>query len=141
MKQKPVYEEFEKDFSYIKWSNDGPLIHIAHATGLCSNTYSEFTQELTENYEIIGLDFRGHGRTQAQAEPANLLNWEVFYRDLEGFFRTCFAPRRFVRCALYTLRNKPIMLVLCVKGGTDAKVGFGKGIQVILQSWEKSGNR
>ncbi len=107
MKQKPVYEEFKKDFNYIRWSNDGPLIHIAHATGLCSNTYSEFTQELTENYEIIGLDFRGHGRTQAPAEPALLRNWEVFYKDLEGFFRS---------------QNQPVIAIGHSMGGTVSAV-------------------
>ncbi len=62
-------------------------MHIAHATGLCANAYTEFSQELSEKYEIIGLDFRGHGRSSATAVPINLHNWEPFYRDLESIFR------------------------------------------------------
>lgn len=86
-KQKPLYEIFKKEFRYIKWSDNGPLLHIAHATGLNSNAYTEFSNQLVENFKVLGLDFRGHGQTLAPAESSNLNSWEVFYKDLEGFFR------------------------------------------------------
>ena len=85
--QKPTYEEFKEEFSYIRWSDNGSLLHIAHATGLCSNAYTEFSQILTEKFGIIGLDFRGHGKTRISADPAKLHSWEIFYRDLEEFFK------------------------------------------------------
>lgn len=85
--QKPVYEAFNKEFRYIKWSDNGPLLHIAHATGLCANAYSEFSKKLAEKYKVVGLDFRGHGKTLASADSTNLNSWEIFYNDLEDFFR------------------------------------------------------
>lgn len=87
MKQDPVYEIFKKEFRFIRWSCNGPLLHIAHATGLCSNAYTEFSQILAEKFEIVGLDFRGHGKTLAPADSSSLFSWEIFYRDLEDFFR------------------------------------------------------
>ena len=81
------YREFNKDFKYIDWSERGNLLHIAHATGLCSGVYSEFSKKLTEKYKVIGLDFRGHGKTKALADPSSLKNCEVFNSDLEVFFR------------------------------------------------------
>ena len=82
-------------------------MHIAHATGLCANAYTEFSQKLAKNYEIIGLDFRGHGRTLAPAEPENLFSWEIFYRDLVGFFKN---------------QNRPIIAVGHSMGGTVSAV-------------------
>jgi len=105
--QIPAYEEFKKEFGYIRWSGNGPLMHIAHATGLCSNAYTEFSQELAGKYQIIGMDFRGHGRNKAPAEPAELHSWEVFYRDLEEFFRD---------------QNRPIIAVGHSMGGTVSAV-------------------
>lgn len=81
------YIEFTKEFKYIKWSDRGNLLHIAHATGLCSGVYSQFSKRLAEQYKVIGLDFRGHGKSKAIADPIGLKNWEVFNNDLEGFFR------------------------------------------------------
>ena len=81
------YREFNKGFKYINWSEKGDLLHIAHATGLCSGVYSEFSKKLTEQHKVIGLDFRGHGKTKAPADPRKLKNWEVFNNDLEAFFR------------------------------------------------------
>ncbi len=83
----PKYKQFKKDFKYIKWSDNGPLLHIAHATGLCSNVYTEFAKILAEKFKVIGMDFRGHGKTSACANSKNLHSWEIFYKDLEEFFR------------------------------------------------------
>ena len=86
-KRKPVYKEFKGDFKYINWSKSGSLLHVAHATGLCSGVYSEFSANFMKHYKVIGLDFRGHGKTKAPADPISLKNWEVFVHDLEAFFK------------------------------------------------------
>jgi pimeloyl-ACP methyl ester carboxylesterase len=106
-KNKPVHERFKEEFSYTRWSDNGPLLHIAHGTGLCSNAYTEFSQILAENFKAIGLDFRGHGRTLAPAEPESLYSWEIFYRDLEEFFRHF---------------NQPVIAVGHSMGGTVSAV-------------------
>ena len=107
MAQKPLYERYKKEFNLIRWSNNGPLMHIAHATGLCANAYTALSQKLAENYEIIGLDFRGHGRSSATAVPANLHSWEPFYTDLERLFRN---------------QKQPIVAVGHSMGGTVSAV-------------------
>jgi pimeloyl-ACP methyl ester carboxylesterase len=91
-RQKSLYEAFNKEFRYIKWSDNGPLIHIAHATGLCANAYSEFSEKLDKKYKVVALDFRGHGKTLASADSTSLNNWEIFYKDLEEFFRSFNQP-------------------------------------------------
>ena len=84
--KEPEYKEFKNKFNYINWSESGSLLHIAHATGLCSGVYSKFSEKFAKQYKVIGLDFRGHGKTKAPADPASLNNWEVFISDLEFFF-------------------------------------------------------
>ncbi|MFZ5865113.1 MAG: alpha/beta fold hydrolase [Thermodesulfobacteriota bacterium] len=73
------------DFRYIDWGGAGPLTHVAHATGLAAGVYAGFAETLTPHLNLVGLDFRGHGRTEAPADPAKLKNWYVFYEDLERF--------------------------------------------------------
>lgn len=105
--KKTSYEKSKKEFGFIRWSNGGPLMHIAHAAGLCANVYTKFCEKLYESYEIIGMDFRGHGRTSAPAKSAKLLNWEPFYKDLEDFFRN---------------QNQPIIALGHSMGGTVSAV-------------------
>lgn len=105
--QEPAYGVFRKEFRYIKWSDNGPLLHIAHATGLCSNVYTELSKKLSEKYKVVGLDFRGHGKTLAYADSSTLSSWEVFYRDLEDFFRYL---------------NQPVVAIGHSMGGTVSAV-------------------
>ena len=106
-KRKPEYNEFKREFKYINWSKSGGLLHVAHATGLCSGVYSEFSENLTKHYKVIGLDFRGHGKTRAPADPSSLKNWEVFVNDLETFLKHF---------------NKPLVAVGHSMGGTISAV-------------------
>ncbi|MEW6114757.1 MAG: hypothetical protein AB1664_21660, partial [Thermodesulfobacteriota bacterium] len=52
------------DFRYIDWGGAGPLTHVAHATGLAAGVYAGFAETLTPHLNLVGLDFRGHGRTE-----------------------------------------------------------------------------
>jgi len=79
-------------FRYIDWGGEGPLLHIAHATGLGAGVYSNLAEQLTAHSRVIGLDLRGHGRSQAVAEPAKLQRWNVFYDDLELFLEHLGGP-------------------------------------------------
>ncbi len=74
------------NFHYIAWEGSGTLTHIAHATGLCAGVYSPMAEHLREYLNIVGLDFRGHGRSEVPANARGLKNWEIFYDDLERFF-------------------------------------------------------
>ena len=73
------------DFFYLDWGGTGPLLHIAHATGFCAGVYTPLAERFTDRLRVAGLDDRGHGRTEAPADPARLMNWDVFARDLENF--------------------------------------------------------
>jgi len=80
------------DFHYIDWGGSGPLTHIAHATGLCAGLYTPWAERLRSHLRVTGIDLRGHGRTEAQADPTQLKNWNVFYDDLEWFLESLDQP-------------------------------------------------
>jgi pimeloyl-ACP methyl ester carboxylesterase len=79
-------------FHYIDWGGSGPLAHMAHATGLCAGVYTPFAEKLRSRLNMLGMDDRGHGKTQAAANPQKLKNWNVFVADLERFFETLNGP-------------------------------------------------
>ncbi|MGD9301937.1 MAG: hypothetical protein PVI13_10200, partial [Desulfobacterales bacterium] len=79
------FQGTDGDFHFINWGGDGPLVHFAHATGLCAGAYTPLADILRPQLNILGLDDRGHGQTRAPANPASLSNWDVFVDDLEQF--------------------------------------------------------
>ena len=80
------YQAFSDKFRYTNWSDEGPLLHVAHATGLCAGAYTAFSKHFSKEYRVVGLDQRGHGKTKVSADPDRLKNWEVFVQDLKLFF-------------------------------------------------------
>ena len=91
----PVQRFFEAPdgtFSYLDWGGDGPLTHIAHATGFCAGVYDPLAQMLATRLGVVGMDNRGHGRTSAPADPKNLRSWNTFADDLGFFFNRLKAP-------------------------------------------------
>lgn len=74
------------DFHFIDWGGAGPLAHFAHATGLCAGVYAPLVELLRSRLEMIGMDDRGHGKTEAPANPRRLKNWDIFVEDLQLFF-------------------------------------------------------
>lgn len=74
------------DFHWLDFGGQGPLTHIAHATGFCARTYAPLAARLHDYLHIIGMDDRGHGRTTAQADPRRIKDWGLFADDMEAFF-------------------------------------------------------
>lgn len=72
-------------FHYLDWGGKGPLTHMAHATGFCARIYTPLMERLTDRLHILGMDDRGHGRTQAPAVPEKMKNWNIFSEDMERF--------------------------------------------------------
>jgi pimeloyl-ACP methyl ester carboxylesterase len=81
-----VRNQTEDGFHFFDWGGNGPVAHIAHATGLAAGVYAPLAERLTSNFRVHAMDIRGHGRSSAPAEPARLKNWEIFYQDMERFF-------------------------------------------------------
>jgi pimeloyl-ACP methyl ester carboxylesterase len=79
-------------FHYLDWGGEGPLLHIAQATGYCAGVYTPLAERLTPGLRVVGLDDRGHGRTTVPADPRKLKNWNVFRDDLAAFFRSLDGP-------------------------------------------------
>ncbi len=79
-------------FSYLDWGGQGPVVHVAHATGFCAGVYSPLSGILASRLKVIGMDYRGHGRTLAPADPAKLTDWNVFADDLAHFLRSFHQP-------------------------------------------------
>jgi pimeloyl-ACP methyl ester carboxylesterase len=74
-------------FNFLDWGGSGPIALIGHSIGFCAGLYSPLAALLTDHFQVLGLDGRGHGRTKAPADPDKLKNWHIFYDDLEGFCR------------------------------------------------------
>ena len=74
------------NFNFIDWGGNGPTAHFSHATGLCAGVYTPLAQKLRPHLNMIGMDDRGHGNTEAPADPKNLKNWDIFVDDLARFF-------------------------------------------------------
>ena len=69
--------------SALFWPRPGaPRLLFAHANGFNAGTYRQMLEPLANAFEIVAPDARGHGRSTAPADPANLFDWHVFARDL-----------------------------------------------------------
>lgn len=59
-----------------------PLLHWTHATGFNAATYRHLLAPLAEGMDVLALDMRGHGFSEAAADPARLDSWDVYRDDL-----------------------------------------------------------
>ncbi len=65
------------------WPNPGaPLLVFAHATGFCASAYDRMLGPLSDRFEIVAPDLRGHGRTSLPADPATHRSWDIYASDL-----------------------------------------------------------
>ncbi len=103
MRKDHIFQSNRSSFNYIDWGGQGPLTHVAHATGLCAGAYTQMAEKLQKQLHVVGMDFRGHGKSTAPADPRRLKNWNVFYQDLEHFFEKF---------------NRPVVAIGHSSGGT-----------------------
>lgn len=69
------------------WPNpDKPILVFAHANGFNGGVYRQLLQPLSERFEIIAPDMRGHGRTTLSANPDTHENWHIYARDLLALY-------------------------------------------------------
>lgn len=66
-----------------RWCNDGarPLL-FAHANGFCASAYKRLLSLLSDAFDVIAIDLRGHGRTRLPAQPSGHATWTPFVDDL-----------------------------------------------------------
>lgn len=78
-----------ESFSCLHYSRphggNAPLLHWTHATGFNALTYRSLLAPLAEQAEIMAMDMRGHGFSQAAADPAGLGSWDMYRDDLVRF--------------------------------------------------------
>jgi pimeloyl-ACP methyl ester carboxylesterase len=70
----------------------GGTVHFAHATGFNAETYRPLLASLDASLEVFAMDARGHGMSQAEADPSRLRSWLPYRRDLEAFVETLPRP-------------------------------------------------
>lgn len=70
----------------------GVTVHFAHATGFNAETYRRFAEMFDPVVDLWMMDARGHGRSEAPAEPAKLRSWRPYRDDLERFVETLDQP-------------------------------------------------
>jgi pimeloyl-ACP methyl ester carboxylesterase len=73
--------------SYLEWSGKGPSLHFAHATGFNSETYRALLQPLSDSFQIVASDARGHGLTALELRAGLAAGWSVFRNDLFAFLQ------------------------------------------------------
>jgi len=71
------------DMALLRWPkpNAPPLI-FAHANGFCASAYKQMLGALSERFDIVAPDLRGHGRSTLPADPAHHQSWDIYARDL-----------------------------------------------------------
>ena len=74
-------------FNFLDWGGSGPIMLIGHSIGFCAGIYTPLAALLTDHFQVLGFDSRGHGSTKAPADPEKLKNWHIFYDDMEDFCR------------------------------------------------------
>lgn len=67
-------------------------IHFAHATGFNAETYRSFADRLDPSLELYMMDARGHGKSEARADPRKLHSWRPYRDDLERFVESLEQP-------------------------------------------------
>ncbi len=83
------------DFSILRREADGErraTVHFSHATGFNAECYRHLFLELDPALDVHAMDARGHGFSEAAADPKKLRSWRPFRDDLEAYVDTLARP-------------------------------------------------
>jgi pimeloyl-ACP methyl ester carboxylesterase len=93
--QSIVRERFG-DFSVLHREAPGGqghiTVHFAHATGFNAETYRVLLSAFDPSLDVYAMDARGHGMSEATADPRKLRSWRQYRKDLEAFVETLPRP-------------------------------------------------
>jgi pimeloyl-ACP methyl ester carboxylesterase len=67
-------------------------MHFLHATGFNAETYRELLSGLNPSLDVYAMDARGHGMSEATADPKKLCSWVQYRKDLEALVETLSRP-------------------------------------------------
>ena len=111
--------------SYLEWDKAGseaPLLHFAHANGMNAYTYWRLMEPMADKLHLIAADFRGHGLSDAPADPQRLKNWQLHLKDFERFIESFGRPVYLAGhsmgavCSIFLAARRPDLvrgLVIC----------------------------
>lgn len=83
------------EFSVLRRPGRGEnvvAIHFAHATGFNASTYAPLLESLEPTIDVYAMDARGHGLSNAPADPKMLRTWKPYVRDLASLVATMPRP-------------------------------------------------
>jgi len=66
---------FERDglqLSALDWGGDAPPLVLLHPNGFCAGFFEPLARRLAGEFRCVGVDLRGHGRSQAPATTKGL---------------------------------------------------------------------
>ena len=81
-------------FSFLHWhkkSSQPPILFI-HATGFNALTYRTNLEQVSAEFEIFALDLRGHGFSNASADPHDFDSWDIYIQDILSFLKMLPTP-------------------------------------------------
>ena len=73
-----------------------PLVHFAHATGMCAGLYWPLFERLAGHVNVVASDARGHGATRLRADPSRLTDWKTYVDDLAALLDALPPSRRLI---------------------------------------------
>ena len=103
MLEKEFELESEKIVTYKKENPGADKFYFSHANGFSGKVYNKLLSNISDSYEVITYDMRGHGNTTLKADPNKLKSWYTFKNDL---------------IELIKIENKPVVLSGHSMGGT-----------------------
>ncbi len=83
------------DFSVLRrepTSERRATLHFLHATGFNAESYRPLFLDLDPALDVHAMDARGHGFSEAPADPSRLRSWRPFRDDLEAYVETLAQP-------------------------------------------------
>ena len=87
---KRVASTHDVDLALHHFGGDGPTLMICHATGFNATTYRPLIELFREEFDVWGLDFRGHG--SSTTPRGGEFDWTNFADDLLSCIDTIGVP-------------------------------------------------
>jgi pimeloyl-ACP methyl ester carboxylesterase len=87
--QRLTIDTTEGRIAALHWPRvDAPRLVFLHANGFCASAYRQVLAPLTQTYDILAYDLRGHGRTALPADPPAIRGWNTHADDLVAVLET-----------------------------------------------------